>query len=76
MLTWQSSELSGAIRVVGNHWNGPLRRERTDSLRHLWTPNSTAEAMHSASPQVGSPPLLVSIPTPMSATTVTDIATE
>mmetsp|Transcript_20667 Transcript_20667/g.62281 ORF Transcript_20667/g.62281 Transcript_20667/m.62281 type:complete len:227 (-) Transcript_20667:644-1324(-) len=41
----------------------------TDSLRHLWTPNSTAEAMHSASPQVGSPPLLVSIPTPMSATT-------
>lgn len=48
---------------------------RTDSLRHLWTPKSTAEAMHSASPQVGSPALLVSMPTPMSATTAGGSAT-
>lgn len=39
------------------------------SDRYLCTPNRVALRMHSASPHVGSPPLDVSIPTPIIAAT-------
>ncbi len=41
------------------------------SDRYLCTPNRVALRMHSASPHVGSPPLDVSIPTPIIAATAT-----
>lgn len=50
-----------------------LWRAVAASLRHLCTPNSAADAMHSASPTFGSAPLVVRRPTPAVDTTLVQL---